>query len=130
MSQIFHTPIPFGSPANAVTFNSVYEELDYAVGIQGGGVNATNNYLLNCWMAALNRMTSVTTDVNGLITNADVIWPDGSTGEYEVLDTDPVWLEATAWRITHFSSGKTLSFSGLTRDINGRILTPGSFTIL
>jgi hypothetical protein len=130
MSQNFHTPIVLGSPANAATFNSVHEELDSGIGIQGGGTNATNNYLLNYWMVTVNRIISLLTDdPDGFITGADIMWPDGSTGIYSVTTKDPVWLEAVAWNVTHDLSNKRLVFSGLTRDSEGRIINPGSFSI-
>ncbi len=64
-----------------------------------------------------------------LIGSANVIWPDGSNGVYTAVTVNATWLEATHWTLTHVVLGLTLTFSGLVRDANGFITTPGTFVV-
>lgn len=134
MTTNYHTPIP-SSPkqaAYAATFNSVYSELDTAIGLAGGGANASDNYIYAAFQAALARMSgnptydAVYTDV---IKTVNVTWPDGSAGVYTAVTINATWEEPTVWTLTHVDSGKTLTASGLVRNAAGQITTKMGFAI-
>jgi hypothetical protein len=134
MSTNFHTAILSSpkQPANASTVNSPLGELDAAIGLQGGGADATNNYIYAHFQDALARWSNdpsyhgVYTDV---ILAVNVIWPDGSGGLYTAVTVDGTWLEPTQWTLTHTDSGKTLTASGLVRNAAGQITTHMSYNI-
>lgn len=134
MTTNYHTAI-ISIPkqkANASTINSPLSELDTAIGLGGGGADATDAYILANFEAALAHMSSspgydvVYTDV---IEVAAVIWPDGSAGVYTAVTIDATWLEPTEWTLTHADSGKTLTASGLVRNAAGQITTEMGYTI-
>lgn len=126
----YYTEIPVGALANAATFNAPLDELNLAISRQGGGEDASEEYLLAFWIVALQRLASAPeVNAEGVVVSANIIWPDGSTGLYESVDVDPVWLEATEWTLTHDQSGRILEFSGLIRNGDGVITSPGVFNL-
>lgn len=126
----YYTEIPVGALANAATFNNPLDELASAIANQGGGEEASDEYILAFWPVALQMPSSApTVNGDGVVTSVNVTWPDGSTGLYETVDIDPVWLEATGWTLTHDDSQKLIEFSGLVRNGDGVITTPGVFNL-
>ncbi len=98
----------------------------------GGIVVSSEGYILGNWAAALERLNGAPTPHGtypDLIGSANVIWPDGSNGVYTAVTVNATWLEATHWTLTHVVLGLTLTFSGLVRDANGFITTPGTFVV-
>jgi hypothetical protein len=132
MTTDFHTPVTLGAAANAATVNNPLAELDAAIGVQGGGADAQENYLLAHWPAALGNMTgaptydAVYTDV---IETVNVDWPDGSAGVYTAVTIDATWEEPTEWTLTHVDSGLTLTASGLVRNAAGQITTQMTLSV-
>jgi hypothetical protein len=134
MTTNYHTPIPSSPkrPANAATFNLVFGELDAAIGLGGGGADASDEYLLAHFVAAMLQMTAAPTyDVTytDVIKTVAVEWPDGSAGVFTATTINATWLEATAFALTHADSGKTLTGSGLVRNAAGQIATQMSFVV-
>lgn len=133
MTTVYHTPL-VASPkaaANAATFNSVFAELDTAIGQAGGGSAATEAYLRANWAAALANITTVNSyhgTYDQLITSAEVEWPDGSTGTYTATSFDATWEEVTAWNLDHDDSGGNIAYAGLVRNASGQITTPATPT--
>ncbi|MBE2197478.1 MAG: hypothetical protein IAE79_02635 [Anaerolinea sp.] len=132
MTTDFHTPISFEADADSSVVNAPLADLDAAIGLQGGGASAKSAYLLANYVAAMNRLSGAPTPHGtypDVIGSASVIWPDGSAGTYTAVTVNGTWLEATNWTLTHTSSGKTLTFSGLVRNSSGFITTPGTLAV-
>jgi len=134
VTTVYHTPIPSSpkQPANAATFNAPLGELDAAIGLAGGGADASDAYLLDNFLAAyLHPSAAPTYDVTytDVVKTVAVLWPDGSAGVYTAVTIDATWLEPTQWTITHADSGKTLTASGLVRNASGQITTPYTYTV-
>lgn len=56
----------------------------------------------------------------GVITNATIRWPDGSSGYYSVTQIDAAWNAPNAWEYSHAITGKTFTQAAVTRSaING-----------
>lgn len=65
-------------------------------------------------------ITSVQMTDAGVITNATLRWPDGSSGSYTVTEVDYVWNAPNAWEYSHAITGKTFTQAAVTRSaING-----------
>lgn len=124
MTTNFHTAIPSspGQPANAATFNSRFADLDEAIGLQGGGADATAA-ALRAWAAAESfRASSITRNANGVITDATLTWPDGSAGVLETTHGYPIgsatpntteagWVAPQIITITHVDSSQTVTIT-------------------
>lgn len=111
-----------------VTLNDRLDAMD-----PGGGITVTPEaYLLANWAAALERFNGAPTahgTYADMIGSANVIWPDGAAGVYTAVTIDATWLETTHWTLTHAALGLTLTFSGLARNADGFITTPGTFVV-
>jgi hypothetical protein len=132
MTTRYFTPIATGADNRSLNWNSVYRELDEAVTVAGGTRFASPNYLFAHWMNALFIQASgivydsVYTDV---IKEYSFLWADGSDGRYLALTIEPEFLETTEFAVLHGLSRQILYFSGLIRDNNGSLLTPGTFEV-
>jgi hypothetical protein len=60
-------------------------------------------------------------DVNGSVTSASVIWPDGSTGALNTSDWNPTHETFDGYSITHVDSGKTVTQPAVIRNADGAI---------
>lgn len=129
MTTNYHTAIlSNGQPANAATFNTPFGALDDAIGLQGGGANASAT-VLRAWAAAESlRISSVTRNGNGVITSASVTWPDGSAGTMTTTHGYPLgsvtpdttsadWVASQIVTITHTDSSQTVTIT-VTRNAN------------
>jgi len=112
-------------------YASLGERLDAMVP-SGTVTISPETFMLGNWQAALERFNGAPTPHGtypDMIASANVIWPDGGAGVYTAVTIDPVWLETTHWTLTHAVLGLTLTFSGLIRNSNGFITTPGTFSV-
>lgn len=129
MTTDYHTAITNGAAANAATVNTPLAALDAAIGLQGGGANASAS-TLRAWAAneGCLRLSSITRNPNGIITDATVAWPDGSAGVLEVTHGYPVgsatpdtteagWVATQITTVTHADSSQTATIT-VTRDAN------------
>lgn len=57
----------------------------------------------------------------GLLTNAAIRWPDGSSGVYNVTTINTTFGAADAWTYTHNITGKTFTQAAVTRDASGTV---------
>ena len=132
MTTQFHDVIATGAAANASVFNAPLSQLDTAIGNLGGGADATSDYIYATWPAALSRFAGVPTydgPYTDVVSTLAIVWPDGSAGTYTATAIDSVWLEATAFTLTHADSGLTLTGTGLVRNAAGQITTKMTLSV-
>jgi hypothetical protein len=118
MATDYHTAISTGAAANAATVETPLAALDAAIGLGGGGANATAT-VLRAWAGAeAFRASSITRNANGVVTDATVTWPDGSSGTLETTygypagsatpdTTEAGWVASQITTITHADSSQT-----------------------
>ena len=118
MATDYHTAISTGAAANASTVETPLAALDAAIGLGGGGANATAT-VLRAWAGAeAFRASSITRNANGVVTDATVTWPDGSAGTLETTHgypagsatpdtTEAGWVASQIVTITHADSSQT-----------------------
>jgi hypothetical protein len=61
-------------------------------------------------------------DVNGMATDFNVSWPDGSAGNWVATDYNAIEEVYDGYYITHTNSGKTITQNAVTRDGDGMII--------
>lgn len=129
---VHYTPIVVEAPANADTFNDVFEELDQAIVNLAGGADVPADTLLEWALAEAYYLSEAPTyhgTYTDTIATVDIVWPDGETGTYTAVTIDPVWEEPTEFTLTHTASSQTVTAEGLVRDSAGRITTPYSWSV-
>lgn len=91
-----------------------------------GGANVPNSTLELWSTTEAYRMQIALEDVSGVITSAVLLWPDGSSGTYNVQTINTTWNAPDGWVLTHTDSGKTITQLDITRSaINGiPLVTP------
>lgn len=131
MTTNYHTAIP-SSPkqaAGAATFNSRLSDLDTAIGLGGGGADATAT-VLKAWVeSGAYQMTIITPDSDKVISSATVKWPDGSSGTFTRTSKNATWVAVDAYTITHVDSGQIVTQPAVTRDSSGTITNKPELTV-
>lgn len=131
MTTDYHTAIAVGAAANASTFNSPMADLDKAIGLLGGGADITDEVLKGWTEAGAYEMTAITYDgvYTHVVASATVKWPDGSAGVFTTDDINIWWEAIDAYNITHVDSGKTVTQSGVTRNMDGDVTAKPALTV-
>lgn len=57
----------------------------------------------------------------GVVTNALILWPDGTYGNLVVTNIDPVFQSVNGYYVTYTNGAKTVYQSSVTRDSNGSV---------
>ena len=91
------------------------------VGPQGppvdvGGPGISDEALILWSQAEAWSVQSVTRDTNGIVESAVVVWPDGSVGDFNVLEVDGEWLAVDSYSVSHSLSGKVAVQPPVVRD--------------
>lgn len=131
MTTNYHTAIA-SSPAqaaNASTFNSRFSDLDTAIGLGGGGADATATVLKAWTEGSAYEMTSITYDSDGVVSSATVKWPDGSAGTFTRTTKNSTWLAVDAYTISHTDSGLTVTQTAVTRNSVGSVTAKPALTV-
>ena len=85
------------------------------------------------WAAAgAFAMVSSTRDSNGVVTTAEIIWPDGASGTYTADTISTAFPGSTdAWHATHTVAGltKTVTQTAVTRNVDGSVSAQPIITI-
>lgn len=68
-------------------------------------------------------------DVDGNVTSSSVKWPDGSTGALNMADWNATHETWDGYSITHVDSGKTITQTAVTRNVDGAITDKPDLTI-
>lgn len=104
-----------------------YDPLD----VEGliGGSNVSHQRLIEWTEAEAYQPTSITRNSDGVVTTADVVWPDGSEGEFTATDINTTWLAIDGYTITHEDSEKTVTQAAVTRDGDGNVTTKPALTV-
>ena len=129
MSTNYHTEISTGAAANASTFNTPLGVLDAAIGLGGGGADATASVLKGWAEGGDYELTAVTVDSDEVITTATVKWPDGSAGTFTTTTKNSTWLAVDAYTISHTDSSQTVTQAAVTRNANGTVTTKPALTV-
>lgn len=95
----------------------------------GGGATVSDQVLVEWVGAELFRVTSVTRDDDGVVTSADVEWPDASAGLFTTTTKNVTWLAIDAFTVSHADSGKTVTQSAVTRDANGNVTAQAAASV-
>ena len=64
---------------------------------------------------------SIKRDQNGLMTNATVLWPDGTFGSYNSTSNNPAWITVDSFTVTYTNAGKTVTQPAVLRDQTGSV---------
>ena len=81
-----------------------------------GGANITDEALVSWTQAEAWSVQSVTKDSNGIVESATVVWPDGSVGDFIVLEVDEEGLAVDSYSVSHTLSGKVVTQPPVTRN--------------
>lgn len=82
------------------------------------------------WAAAgVYVMTSITRNGDGVITAADVTWPDGSAGVFTATTVNATWKAIDAYTVTHVATSKTVTQAAVTRNGSGEVIAVPVLTI-
>lgn len=73
--------------------------------------------------------TSITRDSDGVVSSADVVWPDGSAGTYTMTTKNSTWICADAFTLSHTDSSKTVEQAAVTRNSDGEVTTKPALTV-
>jgi hypothetical protein len=74
-------------------------------------------------------VSSVTRDANGVVTSANIVWPDGVAGVF-TTDTIDASNAINAWHATYVGPvTKTVTQAAVTRDANGNVTVQPAITI-
>jgi len=91
------------------------------------------NRALSTWAYAQSfQLVSATRDVNGAITTASIVWPDGATGTFTTDTASTAFPGAIdAWHATYVLGAltKTVTQPAVTRDANGAVTAQPAITI-
>lgn len=74
-------------------------------------------------------MTSITRNGDGVITAADVTWPDGSAGVFTATTVNATWKAIDAYTVTHVATSKTVTQAAVTRNGSGEVIAVPVLTI-
>lgn len=69
-------------------------------------------------------------DSDGVLTDANVNWPDGSAGVFETVSIDPDHLVPSEFTITHVNSGLTVVQGEIVRNDDGNITSNNGITVI
>lgn len=101
---------PAGSPADKSLALSVLQDR----------LSATFARLRTWASAGMWALTNVTRNSDGVVTSADITWPDGSAGEF--TGTPNLTFGALdAWTATHTDSGQQVRQPTVTRNADGDV---------
>ena len=68
------------------------------------------------------QMLTPDVDADGIVLSSPVVWSDGSTGTYTMLEKNATFLGVDSWEVTYDRRGKTVTQPTVTRDSNGNII--------
>lgn len=86
---------------------------------------STTASLIGFFKVTLDNMrswTQTSADAFGNVATASVVWPDGSTGTYTVLEVTENGF-VNSYQITHDSTGQTVTQPSVTRDESLRVIS-------
>jgi hypothetical protein len=89
----------------------------------------TSDFLIGWTQSKSYEMLSITYSSNGVVSEATVKWPDGSSGTFTTTTENSIWYSIDAYTITHVNSGLTVTQTEITRDDNGNITTKPELTV-
>ena len=95
-------------------------------------LGTTSNIQLLGWAyAQAFTATSVTRNVNNVITTASIVWPDGATGTLTTDIINTTFNTINAWHATHILNGvtKTVTQTAVTRNSSGAVIAQPVLTI-
>ena len=95
-------------------------------------LGTTSNIQLLGWAyAQAFAATSVTRNVNNVITTASIVWPDGATGTLTTDIINTTFNTINAWHATHILNGvtKTVTQTAVTRNSSGAVIAQPVLTI-
>lgn len=101
----------------------------------GSGPNAIDELTLSQaiyqWTVAgaFELVSGFTYDADDVLTEANVIWPDGSAGVYTTLTVDPEHLVPSSFTVSHTNGGLTATQGLLVRNDAGNITTNAGITV-
>lgn len=142
-----YTPIAFEAPGDSATVNAPLEQLDTALGnmpgvpttnknaagaiaelhagLRGvqGGSTVSGNQLIAWAEAGAYQLNDIVYDgtYTSVISTADALWPDGSTGTFTATTINSTWQAIDAYTITHATSSQTVTQAAVTRNSDGNI---------
>lgn len=91
-----------------------------------------NQTIIGWAVAGAFAMVSSTRDSNGVVTTAEIIWPDGASGTYTADTISTAFPGSTdAWHATHTVAGltKTVTQAVVARNTDGSISSQPIITI-
>lgn len=85
---------------------------------------------LTAWVESSSfSITNAQANASGVVTNAGLRWPDGSSGTYTATGINSTFGSVDAFQFTHAKTGKTLAQPLVGRDANGAVTNKPSITI-
>jgi hypothetical protein len=75
------------------------------------------------------QLTVINRDSNFVVTNATVLWPDGTYGVFTTTSNSPTWLAIDAFTITYTNASKTVTQASVTRDSSGNVTAKPALTV-
>jgi hypothetical protein len=88
-----------------------------------------NERLKELVSAGAYELTVLLRDSNDVVTNATVLWPDGTYGVFLCTSNNPTWLTVDSYTITYTNAGKTITQSTVLRNATGAITNKPALTI-
>ena len=82
---------------------------------------AVTNLLVKWTLGQLWSYTSISRDVDGVLTSASVRWPDNTVGTLTRTAKDATWQAVTSFTVSY--NALTVTQSAITFDVNGNLAT-------
>ena len=97
----------------------------------GSGNFSSNASLIEMTQSGAYQMINRTLDSDNVITSADVVWPDGATGMYDLVEKNNTFLVADSFQVTYISDTvERVVFQPLvTRNASGYITLKPALTV-
>lgn len=115
-----------------VASQAYWESLGWTV-VAGAppGPSVSDQQLIEWTLSEAYRLSSITyhATYTASISQANVTWPDGSTGVLNVSSFDATSGRPKAFTITHTGAGRTVNQAAMTFDGSGRVTTQPALSV-
>ena len=113
-----------------------HQKITQTIRLSNGPVSGSQNAssdvrLIEMVQAGAYQMTSRTLDSDNVITSADVVWPDGATGMYDIVEKNNTFLVADSFQVTYISDTieRVVLQPLVTRNASGYITLKPALTV-